>query len=222
MRPEDQVRAPFDLAPPHRALLRLLPERPRQPSPPRCRRHHHCCRRTRRSLRDRRHNHDDRDRHYGGPRDSRSHPPAKAYNRSDQASRDSSPDRDADPPIPALDPIRLDLLLEPCLALAFLPGIVAPEWSRRSARTLAPSQGGHSSGSANVLLRNPTIAYLTADEIIGSFSRRYALSDGDALPPSTLGIDEDVRSRALDSLVNLDGYPVATRCVANLGDHVVQ
>ena len=76
--------------------------------------------------------------------------------------------------------------------------------------------------SANLLLCNPTIAYLTTDEIVGRFSRRSALSDGDAVPPSAFGIGEDVRSRTLDSLVHLDRYPVATRCVANLGDHVVQ
>ena len=52
-----------------------------------------------------------------------------------------------------------------------------------------------------------SVSYIPAHGRSGSFSRRSALSDGDAVPPSTLGIDEDVRSRALDSLVHLDGYP---------------
>jgi hypothetical protein len=70
------------------------------------------------------------------------------------------------------------------------------------------------------LVGNPTIAFRTTYKVIGNLLGGLSTRDCDPVPPSLFVIDEDMRTRTLNSRLTFESHSVAAGCVANLSAHL--
>jgi hypothetical protein len=71
-----------------------------------------------------------------------------------------------------------------------------------------------------ILVGNPTIAFRTTHKVIGNLLGGFSTRDCDPVPPSLFVIDEDMRTRTLNSRLTFESHSIAARCVANFYAHL--
>ncbi len=72
----------------------------------------------------------------------------------------------------------------------------------------------------DTLLGNPTIVFLATDKVISNLLGGFSAGDSNPIPPSLLVIDEDMRTRTLNSRLSFESHAIAAGCVANLSTHL--
>ena len=71
----------------------------------------------------------------------------------------------------------------------------------------------------NTLLGNPGITFLATDEVIGNLFGGFSAGDSNPIPPSVLVIDEDMRTRTLNSRLSFESHSMPAGRVPNLSTH---
>jgi hypothetical protein len=88
-------------------------------------------------------------------------------------------------------------------------------------RFIATASSAQTRRASNcALLANPTIAFLSTDKVVGNLLRRVSAGDCNPMPRSLLVIDEDMRTRTLNSPLSFESHSIAAGCVTNLSTHL--